>query len=164
MTENTENNTNTGKHDHDIRALAADNAAHARKTVELETARKALEAELTSTKAAREAAEAKITATTSKTQERIIRSELKSLAKEYGMVDLDGLKMLDFSKVELDADDNVIGAEDIIKAAKASKPYLFKDIDTSSKASAPKSDSNKKEEWDFSDPKQKALFKQKYGY
>lgn len=56
---------------------------------------------------------------------RVIRAELKASALKAGMVDLDGLKLLDLSKVTLNEKGEIDGAEALMAAAKESKPYLF---------------------------------------
>lgn len=58
-------------------------------------------------------------------QERLVRSELKAVAVKAGIVDLDGLKLLDTSKLKLLDDGTVEGAEQLIEDAKKAKPYLF---------------------------------------
>jgi hypothetical protein len=64
--------------------------------------------------------------------ERVIRAELKSEAIKAGMIDLDGLKLADLSVVKLADDGNVSGAEEMLKALKEAKPYLFKQPQSSS--------------------------------
>lgn len=58
-------------------------------------------------------------------KEQVKLSKLEALAVKEGLVDPDGLKLLDFSKVELQEDGTLKGAEDVLKAAKEAKPYLF---------------------------------------
>ena len=53
------------------------------------------------------------------------------------MHDLDGLRMLDTTKVSLDTDGTVKGVDDLIKEAQKNKAYLFKPTQTSSTAKAP---------------------------
>lgn len=57
--------------------------------------------------------------------QRVIRAELKAAALKAGMVDLDGLKLLDLSGVKLTDAGEIEGADAIMAAAKAAKPYLF---------------------------------------
>lgn len=57
--------------------------------------------------------------------ERIIRSELKAHAVAAGIVDLDGLKLIDTKDIKVDENGEVVGAEEAIKALKEKKTYLF---------------------------------------
>jgi hypothetical protein len=54
------------------------------------------------------------------------------------MIDLDGLKLLDASKVTIKDDGTVAGAEELIAQAKKDKPYLFGASSTSSTATPPR--------------------------
>ena len=57
---------------------------------------------------------------------RVIRAELKVAAQKAGMIDLDGLKLADLSKVTLEDDGvTVKGADELMTALKEAKPYLF---------------------------------------
>lgn len=80
-------------------------------------------------KAAKEAAEREVTEKTTaaeqRANERVIRAELKVAAQKAGMIDLDGLKLADISKVTLEADGTVKGADELMTALKEAKPYLF---------------------------------------
>jgi len=64
--------------------------------------------------------------------DRIIRAELKAQAALSGMIDMDGLKLADLSKVTIDDNGDVIGADELIKQLKESKPYLFKEVKNTS--------------------------------
>lgn len=55
---------------------------------------------------------------------------LRDAAREAGMRDLDGLKMLDTGGVTIDDAGKLTGAEKLFKAAKEAKPYLFGDTTT----------------------------------
>ncbi len=107
-------------------------------------------------KKATDDAAVKITEANTRAADRIIRAELKAVAISHGMVDLDGLKLADLTKIKLDDDGEVVGAEDLMKALKESKPYLFKEGKSSSSTEVPpkKKDDSKKgardmtpEEW-----------------
>jgi hypothetical protein len=74
---------------------------------------------------AKEAADAKIAEANSAAQQRIIHAELKAVAAKAGMVDLDGLKLLDLTAVTINDAGEVEGADALIEAAKKAKPYLF---------------------------------------
>lgn len=56
---------------------------------------------------------------------RIVRSELKAAALKAGMVDVDGLKLADLTKVKLNADGEVEGADELMADLKKTKPFLF---------------------------------------
>ena len=73
--------------------------------------------------------------------QRIIRAELKAEALKAGMVDLDGLKLADLSKVKLNDAGEVEGADALMTELKKSKPYLFGTPGTTSNTTtnAPKS-------------------------
>jgi hypothetical protein len=56
---------------------------------------------------------------------RIIKSELKAEALRAGMIDLDGLKLMDISTLSLADDGSVAGAAVAIEKFKRQKPWLF---------------------------------------
>ncbi len=58
---------------------------------------------------------------------RVIRSELKAHALKAGIIDLDGLRLADTSKLALNEDGEVVGAEALIQTLREDKPYLFSD-------------------------------------
>ena|ERR1700716_4368801 len=60
------------------------------------------------------------------TPEEAIAAKLKVAAQRAGMIDLDGgLKLADMSKVTLEDDGTVRGADELMTAMKKAKPYLF---------------------------------------
>jgi hypothetical protein len=69
--------------------------------------------------------------------ERIVRAELKAEALRAGMVDLDGLKLVDASKVKLGENGEVQGADTLMRDLKRGKPWLFGAASSSSTAGAP---------------------------
>jgi hypothetical protein len=71
--------------------------------------------------------ETAIAAAKATTDRRIINAELRIEATKAGMVDLDGLKLLDQDKagVALDDDGNVTGAAEAMEVLKKTKPFLF---------------------------------------
>jgi hypothetical protein len=71
------------------------------------------------------------------TTARLIRAELKAVAVRAGMVDLDGLKLIDTADLKLDADGNVKGAGEVMRELRRAKPWLFGGASTSSSASPP---------------------------
>ena len=70
-------------------------------------------------------------------RERLLRAELKGHAIRAGMVDLDGLKLLDTSRLALNDSDEVVGAAELMAEARRAKPWLFGGSSTSSAAAAP---------------------------
>lgn len=71
------------------------------------------------------------------TAARLIRAELKAEAVRAGMIDLDGLKLVDPAGIAIDADGEVTGARAAMQALKQAKPWLFGTSSSSSTASAP---------------------------
>ena len=68
---------------------------------------------------------------------RIVRAELKAEALRAGMVDLDGLKLLDIAGVTLNEAGEVEGAEALMRELRRAKPWLFGAASSSSIAGAP---------------------------
>lgn len=120
--------------------LKADDLAKERDTHKTAAEKAALEAE-ERVKAANTAAE-----------QRIIRAEMKAAALKAGMVDLDGLKLADLSKIKLTADGDVEGADALMEELKKAKPYLFGAPSTSStNPTPPKTPPEKKLAKDMND-------------
>ena len=71
------------------------------------------------------------------TDARVIRSELKAEAIRAGMVDLDGLKLMETGGLTLDAKGEVAGASELMRELKRNKPWLFGGASSSSTARAP---------------------------
>ena len=70
-------------------------------------------------------------------QSRLIHAELKAEALRAGIVDLDGLKLIDLSDVKLNATGEVEGGAALIAALKRSKPWLFAAASSSATARPP---------------------------
>lgn len=68
---------------------------------------------------------------------RLIHAELKTEAVRAGMIDLDGLKLIDFAKVRLNENHEVDGASQLMSQLKQTKPWLFGSASTSSATHAP---------------------------
>jgi hypothetical protein len=68
---------------------------------------------------------------------RVIQAELRAEAVRHGMVDLDGLKLVDAKDLALDEDGEVKGLAALMRDFKKAKPWLFGAGSTSSTASAP---------------------------
>jgi len=98
---------------------------------------KAEAAEAARVKTETEASE-RVKAAESAAEQRVIKTEMRALVKDAGIVDVDGLQFADMSKVKYDKDGNLTGAEDAIAALKAAKPYLFGENNTSSTRKPPK--------------------------
>jgi hypothetical protein len=54
-----------------------------------------------------------------------LAAALKGAAQKARMIDLDWLKLVDMSKVTLEDDGSVKGADELMAALKEAKPYLF---------------------------------------
>lgn len=105
-----------------VRELRHESAGYRTKAQDAE--KKAQEATDAAAKATKEADD-KIAAATTAANDRIVRAELKAEAIKAGMVDLDGLKLADLSKVKLNDAGEVEGAEALMEEMKKAKPYLF---------------------------------------
>lgn len=70
-------------------------------------------------------------------RERLIRAELKAEAMRAGMVDLDGLKLVDTGIVTVDEAGEVQGAAALMQSLRRAKPWLFNGASTSSAATPP---------------------------
>ena len=72
-----------------------------------------------------------------RTETRLIRSELKSEALRAGMIDLDGLKLIELTEVKMGANGEVEGAPALMTRLRKIKPWLFGTPSLSSTAGAP---------------------------
>lgn len=70
-------------------------------------------------------------------QARIVAAELKAEAIRAGMIDLDGLKMVEPGAVRLTDTGKLEGAAEAMRALRRSKPYLFGVANSSHPAAAP---------------------------
>jgi hypothetical protein len=70
-------------------------------------------------------------------QSRLILAELKAEAVRAGMIDLDGLKLLNLEQVKLDAHGQVEGASGIMVELRRAKPWLFGGSSSSSSSKPP---------------------------
>jgi hypothetical protein len=70
-------------------------------------------------------------------QSRLVAANLRTEAVRAGMIDLDGLKLIDLSGVRLGADDRVIGGRKLMDDLRRNKPWLFVVTSSSSAAVAP---------------------------
>jgi hypothetical protein len=81
--------------------------------------------------------ERQLSAIRTETDTRLIRAELKAEAVRAGIVDLDGLKLLDLSAAKLDGRGEVEGAAQLLAQLKRAKPWLFGAASSSNPASPP---------------------------
>jgi hypothetical protein len=70
-------------------------------------------------------------------RERLIRSELKAEALRAGIVDLDGLKLVDAGVLTVDNAGEVQGAASLMQSFRRAKPWLFAGASASSAATPP---------------------------
>ena len=84
-----------------------------------------------------EALERRLTEAEQEARSRLVRAELKVEAVRAGMVDLDGLKLLDISSVQLNAQCELENAAHIMAQFRRAKPWLFGGASSSSPANAP---------------------------
>jgi hypothetical protein len=68
---------------------------------------------------------------------RLMRAELKAEAVRAGMIDLDGLKLVDTAGLKFDEDGNLVGGAELMRQMRRAKPWLFGGANTSSTSSAP---------------------------
>ena len=116
-----------------VKDLREENKGWRLKATEQEAARKAAEATAAQAakdaedkiKAFQEASAAERETHRKAADDRILRAELKASAIKAGMIDLDGLKLADFSQVKLNETGDVEGADALISSLKEAKPYLF---------------------------------------
>ncbi|HTQ71560.1 MAG TPA: hypothetical protein VMH92_08720 [Acidocella sp.] len=86
-----------------------------------------------------EAAEAALERAQAQARARIVRAELKAEAVKAGMIDLDGLKLIDEAGLRVNEDGEVEDAPAVLAKLKRAKPWLFGGGASSSAAvSAPK--------------------------
>ncbi len=84
-----------------------------------------------------EALEHKLAETERQARDRVISAELKVAAIRAGIVDLDGLKLLDLKDLELTPEGEVANAAQLLAQLRRAKPWLFSGPSSSSPASPP---------------------------
>lgn len=72
-------------------------------------------------------------------EERLLMANLKAEAIKAGMIDLDGLRLVDLAGIKLDASDNIIDGPVVMARLRRSKPWLFGSSSSSSGATVPAS-------------------------
>jgi hypothetical protein len=68
---------------------------------------------------------------------RLAQAELKSHALRAGILDLDGLKLLDPGSIKLGANGEIENAEALMTELRRAKPWLFQTVSSSSAAAVP---------------------------
>lgn len=68
---------------------------------------------------------------------RLIAAGLRAEALRAGMIDLDGLKLVDAADITLNDDDTIANGEALMQTLRRSKPWLFRSISSSSASAAP---------------------------
>ncbi len=69
----------------------------------------------------------------------IVKAHLQAEASRAGMIDLDGLKMLDISHITVSDGGEVLGANALMEKVRKEKPWLFGKPSTSAPGGAPPS-------------------------
>ena len=72
-------------------------------------------------------------------ESRLVVANLRTEAVRAGLIDLDGLKLVDLATVRLNSDDTVNGGRQLMDDLRRSKPWLFNAGSSSSAAVAPAS-------------------------
>ena len=68
---------------------------------------------------------------------RVAQAELKAAAAQAGMIDLDGLKLIDLSRVNTNDAGELESADALMAELKREKPWLFASQSSSSRAAVP---------------------------
>jgi hypothetical protein len=84
-----------------------------------------------------EALEHRLAEAERETRTRLVHAELKVEAVRAGMVDLDGLKLLDLEQVQLNSDGEIENAAPLMAQFRRAKPWLFGGMSSSSPTNAP---------------------------
>ena len=84
-----------------------------------------------------DALELQLSTTQTETEARLVRAELKVEAVRAGMIDLDGLKLVDFTHLKLSKSGELENAGTIMTRLRQAKPWLFGTSSSSSPASPP---------------------------
>ncbi|OYV32070.1 MAG: hypothetical protein B7Z81_13355 [Acidocella sp. 20-61-6] len=84
-----------------------------------------------------EMAEAALSRVQAEAEVRLIQAELKAEAVRAGMIDLDGLKLLNVDDIRLSETGELVEAEKLFSKLKRTKPWLFSQSSSSSVAANP---------------------------
>lgn len=71
------------------------------------------------------------------TEARLLRASLRTAALQAGMIDLDGLRLLDLSAAALDPDGEIADGAALMASFRRQKPWLFSNGSSSSTADFP---------------------------
>lgn len=93
--------------------------------------------ELDALRARADALERQIGEMLAQTQDRLIQAELKTEAVRAGMIDLDGLRLIDRTTLSISPDGSIMGAPELMRGLKRSKPWLFAGSNSSTPATPP---------------------------
>jgi hypothetical protein len=93
--------------------------------------------DLAALRAHNDALQAQLKETQQSAKARLIQAELKAEAVRAGMVDLDGLKLIEPGGVSIDEHGQVLGAPAVMTRLRRDKPWLFQPANSSSAAQAP---------------------------
>ncbi len=83
------------------------------------------------------ALERKLIDTTSAYTQRLVQAELKAEAIRTGMVDLDGIRLVDTTTLTVNDKGEVAGAAAVMEQMRTTKPWLFSPASSSAAASPP---------------------------
>src|ERR1700744_1094124 len=72
-------------------------------------------------------------------ESRLLQANLRTEAVRAGMIDLDGLKLIDTASVKVDSEGNILDGKALMVAMRKQKPWLFGAMSSSSTTSAPSS-------------------------
>jgi hypothetical protein len=84
-----------------------------------------------------EAAERRLEEATQEARTRVLHAELKVEAIRAGIIDLDGLKLLDLNDVRLTPEGEPLNAAELMAQLRRTKPWLFGGTSSSSQAIPP---------------------------
>ena len=93
--------------------------------------------EVTALRARNEQLEASLKEARASADRQLVHLELKAEALKSGMVDLDGLKLIEHSDVSIDENGQVRGVAAVMSRMRRDKPWLFTPASSSSTASIP---------------------------
>jgi len=95
------------------------------------------EDELESLRARTRELETRLLETEETTRAKLVRAELRTHAVRAGMIDLDGLKLVETDELHLSPDGEIEGAATLMASLRKRKPWLFGDTSSSSAATPP---------------------------
>lgn len=81
--------------------------------------------------------EARLVEMEARATQRLVQSELRSLALRAGLIDVDALKLIDPASLKLDDEGNLENASKLMSEFKRNKPYLFGGSNSSTTAVLP---------------------------